>query len=142
MFLLLMLLSSSRSNLENNILKIERQSYIYWCCFRLWMVYHVKFLSISRKYRSQTLLKTGQKPHFLGHPVECRIFWETPKRFLGVGGGCWYKANTMSNHVQTSLIWDRDWVGEDMGGIKSWPGDGLDPSLTIANISVYYTKKS
>ena len=50
-----MLLSSSRSNLENKILKIERQSYIYLCCFRLWMVYHVKFLSISRKYRSRTL---------------------------------------------------------------------------------------
>ena len=67
MVLILMLLSSSRSNLENKILKIERQSYIYLCCFRLWMVYCVKFLSISRKYRSRTLQNSIKSTKYLQH---------------------------------------------------------------------------
>ena len=62
------------------------------------------------------------------------MFWETPKSFMGGWWWWWYVAITESTQVQTSWIWDRDWIGEDLGGIWDWPGDGLDPSLTIWQI--------
>ena len=46
--------------------------------------------------------------------------------------GGWVVWSNYSSHlqVQTSWLRDRDWVWKDLGDIWSWPGQGLDWSLT------------
>ena len=61
-----------------------------------------------------------------------RIIWKTSKSFMVVGG---IFTIIVSTQVQTSWISDRDWIREDLGNIWSWPGDRLDPSLTIPKIT-------
>jgi len=52
-------------------------------------------------------------------------------------GGYTTIAIIVSTQVQTSCVWDRGWVGKDLGDIQSLSGHSLDPSLTII-IFIYH----
>ena len=53
---------------------------------------------------------------------------------VGGGGGGLLQLESQLQ-VQTSWVWDRDGDSYDLGDIWSWPGQGLDRSLTI---SIHY----